>query len=233
MSKHDDLGDRMKSFENSCGSNLLPRMPVMVRVDGRSFSKFTKGFNKPFDTQMIKAMQYATTELAKEIQGFKIAYTQSDEASFVFTDYDDFNMQGWFGYKMSKIISTSAAIMSVRFNEYMQKYTTVDKLGTFDSRAFNVPRHEVANALLWRAKDWHRNSLSMYSRSMFSHKELIHKNSSDIHAMLESNGKDWDLDLADVEKYGTFIVKGDTGLFTRTDIRPNYSSIMEMVGDWL
>ena len=50
MPVHDDLGTRMKTFyEEIPKSKLMRRTPVAIRVDGRSFHTFTRGFNVPFD----------------------------------------------------------------------------------------------------------------------------------------------------------------------------------------
>ena len=39
---NDGLGDRMKKYESStCSINLMDRLPIIARCDGRSFSKFT------------------------------------------------------------------------------------------------------------------------------------------------------------------------------------------------
>ena len=46
----DDLGDRMKLYEKErTGEKLDPGSIVYARIDGRGFSKFTKGMDKPFD----------------------------------------------------------------------------------------------------------------------------------------------------------------------------------------
>ena len=55
MSK-DNLGDRMKSYENVERRYLTRRTPTLIRIDGKCFSSFTKGFKKPFDIVLMKTM---------------------------------------------------------------------------------------------------------------------------------------------------------------------------------
>lgn len=44
----DELGDRMKSYyENRSKTFLARRTPVIIRLDGKAFHTFTRGFNKP------------------------------------------------------------------------------------------------------------------------------------------------------------------------------------------
>ena len=224
-----NLGDRMKRYENVSRYYLTRRTPIIVRVDGRSFHTLLRGTDKPFDKRFMAAMLIAAEYVSSEMSGFKLAYIQSDEANFLLTDYDSLDTQGWFDYNLSKIISISAAQMTASFNYFTRVYyPLLDKRqALFDSRAFNIPKEDVANYFLWRAKDWQRNSLSMYARSFFSHKELLNKHSSEVHEMLYGIGKNWATDLSDILKNGTWMIKGQNG--GKHDILPSYPDISEVV----
>jgi tRNA(His) 5'-end guanylyltransferase len=230
----DSLGDRIKDYENVSRDFLLKRSPVIIRVDGKAFHTFTQGFEKPFSSKFMEAMDKSAFLTASNIQGFKVAYVQSDEVTFLITDYDKLDTQGWFGYNKSKIISISASTMSVEFNNAFPN----DKrpFPIFDSRAFNVPKDDIINTFLWRAKDWHRNSVQMYCRSFFSDKEMHKKGVKDQHDLLHSIGKNWSTDLTDREKNGKFIFNG-SGYNFRSDILPTYESISQAFNkynlDWL
>jgi len=224
-----NLGNRMKRYENVSRFYLTRRTPVMIRVDGKAFHTFLRGTEKPFSEVFISCMQEAAFYLSKEMQGFKLAYVQSDEASFLLTDYDELDTQGWFDYNLSKMISISAAKISSVFSCLVSSIHVslqTKKLALFDSRAFNIPKEDVANYFLWRAKDWQRNSLSMYARKFYSHKELMDKRSSDIHEMLYAIGKNWTMDLDDRLKNGSWLIK-DQGW--RYDILPSYQDISKVV----
>jgi len=222
------LGDRMKRYERSSKDFLTPRTPVIIRVDGRAFHTYTKGMKKPFDENLIEAMTYASKKVAQDMQGFKVGYIQSDEASFLITDYDDLNTQGWFGYNLSKIISITSSLMTAHFNEYMWRINATNEIAYFDARAFNIPENDIPNYFLWRAQDWKRNSLQMYCRSFFSSKELHKKNHEDMHNMLHKIGRNWSKDLTDAEKNGTWIGYWNVmnpPIFTRRDILPMYDNM--------
>jgi len=98
-------------------------------------------------------------------------------------------------------------------------------MAVFDSRAFSVPREDVCNAFLWRARDWKRNSLQMFARKFFLHKELHNKNTDDIHEMLHSIGENW-MNLSNRIKNGCFIIRNDV----YHDIKPTYENISRVVG---
>ena len=40
------LGDRMKSYEAISDGKLLPKIPIVIRLDGNRFSKYTKKIQK-------------------------------------------------------------------------------------------------------------------------------------------------------------------------------------------
>ena len=51
---NDSLGDRMKGYESVSKTVLMKRVPVVIRIDGKAFHTFTRGFIKPFDKVLIK-----------------------------------------------------------------------------------------------------------------------------------------------------------------------------------
>jgi tRNA(His) 5'-end guanylyltransferase len=228
MSNKDSLGDRIKTYENVSRIFLTRRTPVIIRVDGKAFSTLTKKCDKPYDKRFMDSMLSSAVEVSKKIQGFKIAYVQSDEASFLITDYENINSQGWFNYNPSKIISVSASIMTINFNNYFFEKSLSNKIdAVFDSRAFNIPERDIPNYFIWRAKDWERNSLQMYCRSFFSHKELNNKNKEQMHEMLHKIGKNWTTDCSSRQRNGTFIIGDNREI--NSSILPNYAHINSII----
>jgi tRNA(His) 5'-end guanylyltransferase len=114
--------------------------------------------------------------------------------------------------------------MTMAFNRGMR---LADRTGNalFDARAFNIPRSEVANYFLWRAQDWHRNSVSMFAQAHFSHKELHKRNISDMHDMLHDIGKNWTLDLSGAERNGVFLYSNGTEIVDNSTMPPAYRNI--------
>ena len=127
--------------------------------------------------------------LANNIQNVKFGYTQSDEISLLLTDWNKLTTDQWFGGNIQKIVSVSAAIATAYFNHYfsvaMNLVTTeIQNIAVFDSRVFNIPKEEVTNYFVWRQQDTTRNSINMLGQYHFSHKELQHKNVSQVQDML-------------------------------------------------
>lgn len=112
----DSLGDRMKGYENISRIYLTKRSPVIIRIDGKAFHTFTRGFAKPFDKFFMRAMQITAQKLCEVISGCKLAYIQSDEISLLLTDYDTIDTQPWFDNNLQKLVSVSASIATLTFN---------------------------------------------------------------------------------------------------------------------
>ena len=227
-----NLAVRMKEFyENVPKTNLMRRTPVVIRIDGKTFHSFTKGFKRPFDEVLIKTMQETTKYLCENIQGCVLGYTQSDEISLVLVDYQRFETSAWFDYEVQKMCSIAASMATMAFNKffyenvflyngmasvdmsnkkypYKEVYAKAVKKGAmFDARVFNIPKEEVTNYIYWRQLDASRNSIQMVGQANFSHKELQNKSCNDIQDMLmEQKGINWN-DYPTVCKRGTAVIK--------------------------
>lgn len=128
MPVHDELGTRMKEYyEKIPKYKLMRRTPVILRIDGKAFHSFTKGFARPFDKVLMNTMQRTMKYLCENIQGCVLGYTQSDEISLLLIDYKKFNSEAWFDYEVQKLCSISASMATVAFNKFF--YEEYDKWG--------------------------------------------------------------------------------------------------------
>jgi len=201
--KKDDIGNRMKTkYENRAKQFLTARTPVIMRLDGKAFHTYTRGFARPYSDLMKDAMTHTAVTLMNQIQGTRIAYTQSDEISLLLCDYTKFGSQGWFDYNVQKMVSVASAIATAEFNKFMGDVTK--DIALFDARVFNIPREEVANYFYWRQIDWKRNSIQMLAQSLFSHSELHKKNTQQMLDMCYEKGYDWH-ELEPQWKNGTYL----------------------------
>lgn len=141
MPVNDELGKRMKEFYESVPkTRLVRRTPVAIRIDGKAFHTFTRGFEKPFDRVLMNAMQETMRYLCKNIQGCVFGYTQSDEITLtlILIDYQKLDSDAWFGYEVQKICSISASMATMAFNRYFRKliedYCMTDSRVSFKTR---------------------------------------------------------------------------------------------------
>ena len=197
MPVNDELGKRMKEYyEQVPKYRLMRRTPVAIRIDGKAFHTFTKGFQKPFDEVLVKSMQETMKYLCENIQGCVLGYTQSDEITLILVDYKHLNSDAWFDYEIQKMCSIAASMATMAFNRIFydnidadskyagSHYTALEKGAMFDARCFNIPKEEVTNLIYWRQLDATRNSIQMVGQANFSHSELQGKSCNMIQDML-------------------------------------------------
>ena len=150
--KNDEMGNRMKAYESqTTQTKLIPLLPVMARLDGKGFSKFTKGLKRPYDERLSKLMVETTKYLVAETNA-NCGYTQSDEITLCWFTEDPKSQPYWNG-KVFKILTDLSAMCSVYFNEKLAEYLPekVGKRPRFDARVWNVPNvNEAVNTFLWR-----------------------------------------------------------------------------------
>lgn len=244
--RKDNLGDRMKSYENITRTYLPSRMPIIIRIDGKAFHTFTKGFKKPFDDVLMRAMEETAAVLCRDIEGVKVAYTQSDEISLLITNNDTWETQPWFGNNLQKMASVAASIATLAFNrafwhelnmlnndylnmedtEYLNVYCrAVEKGATFDARVFVLPADEVCNYFIWRQQDAIRNSIQSMGQAHFSHKELMNKNCENIKQMLVEKNIKWESIPRSYQR-GVCVIKKPTKV--KTQINMKTMSYVEM-----
>lgn len=220
------IGDRMKLYEGAAKSHLPPRMPVILRVDGKAFHTYTKDCERPFDKSLMDAMDNVAIALCKNIQGAQIAYVQSDEISILIHGYKKFSSNPWFDNEVQKMVSVSASIAAATMTvESANIFSNVMEHGDseldcirpafFDSRVFVLPETEVCNYFLWRQQDCSRNSIQMLARSLYSHKECNNKNGSELQEMTFQKGQNWN-DLPTGCKRGRCISKISYENFDKT-----------------
>lgn len=190
MESKDSLGDRLKEYEDAFRFHLPKRMPLIVRLDGKSFHSYTSDCERPFDEKLIEALNTAFTYVAQNMQGIKLAYMQSDEATFLMHT-PDFESDTWFGGNVQKIASVSASMASAYLTFISHTVFGETKVAAFDARAFVLPVHEVCNVFEWRQQDAIRNSVQSLARAHFSHKECENKNVSQLKELCLTKGIDW------------------------------------------
>lgn len=204
----DDFGDRMKSHEREETALQFDRtLPLYARIDGRGFSKFTKGMNRPFDARMSRAMIETTKVLVSQTHA-KMGFVQSDEISLLWS-LDDDRSQFLFDGKKQKIVSVLAGLATAAFTRAV--LTTpgfehyAERLPHFDARVFSLPsRVEAANAVLWREQDATKNAISMAAHHLYSHKSLQGLNSATKLDLIAEKGIVWD-DYPAYFRRGTFV----------------------------
>ncbi|KAL2125136.1 hypothetical protein VTJ04DRAFT_1501 [Mycothermus thermophilus] len=149
----------VKQFEQP--DNLLPNTWIVVRIDGRGFTKFANkyGWEKPNDRRALDLMNAAARAVMAELPDITIAYGVSDEYSFVFHKSCTL-----FERRSSKLVST---IVSTFTGYYVHLWSSFfpdtplsPPLPSFDGRAVCYPSvQNLRDYMSWRQVDCHINNL--------------------------------------------------------------------------
>ncbi len=153
--RFDDLDSRMRVFETADDYCVLPGIHIVVRLDGRGFTRMTKEvwqLEAPYDPRFRDIMLETTAHLMD--CGFNVVYgyTQSDEISLLLAPDEN-----TFSRKTRKILSVLAGEASARFS------LSMGSMACFDARICQLPNAAlVRDYFRWRHEDAHRNALNAH-----------------------------------------------------------------------
>lgn len=201
--RFDELDKTLRQYETLHDTFVLPNIHMVVRLDGRGFTKKANDvwqLNRPFDDKFHHAMT-TTTEYLMSV-GFHViyGYTQSDEISLLLHIDDD-----TFNRKTRKIISLLAGEASGIFS------LTMNAPASFDARICELPTTSlVKDYFSWQQEDAHRNGLNTHCYWLLrkqgvsatdSATFLMHKSLSEKHELLFQHGINFN-DLPNWQKRG-------------------------------
>lgn len=221
--KKDALTQRMKQYENEYKYNFYVDMDdaIVIRIDGKNCSNWTRNFKKPYDWIFATCMTATLKYLVENVPNCVVGWTHSDELSIVLK-LPHMESELWYGGSLQKLVSITASMATMKFNQefYRTAVSNCNKRGfsyeevnahseaaleglVFDSRAFIIPWSDVPNYLLCRQRDCIRNSIEGAARQYFSHNEIQGKNGTELKLMLmENKGVDWEKDYPNDFQYG-------------------------------
>ncbi|PNS19446.1 hypothetical protein CAC42_7290 [Sphaceloma murrayae] len=134
---------------------------IVVRIDGRGFSKFTKRyhFEKPNDRRAIDLMNSAAMETVRGLVDIVVAYGQSDEYSFVF--HEDTTLFERRAHKLvTTVVSTFSVQYAMQWPTFFPDQPLTEPFPTFDGRPVLYPKLKILRDYLsWRQADCHINNL--------------------------------------------------------------------------
>ena len=129
--KFSELDKKMRIYEITGDSCVLPDIYIVARIDGRGFTMLTKDvhqFEAPYDVRFRDMM----VETVKSLMqcGFKViyGYTQSDEISLLLDIKEES-----FNRKQRKLNSILAGQASAKFS------LLLGDIGVFDCRLCQLP----------------------------------------------------------------------------------------------
>lgn len=191
------LKDRIDAYQASADIKLLPRLPIVIVVNGRSFSKLTSLLNKPYDEKFAECIFSTMLRLCADIEGVIFSYQHNDEIVIVTRNDQNSDTIPWFDNRIQKICSITTSIATLHFNRCAAAIElNLMSEPMFASQIFAVPNiAEAINTLVY--KQQHNFHTSIQFACFY---ELLKKyNKENIREMLSGLSVDEKIDLLNQE----------------------------------
>jgi len=146
------LKDRLDSYQTLSDYKLLNRLPIILRVNGRSFYKITSLLDKPYCPKLSECMFSTMLRLCSDVEGALFAYQHNDEIVIVLRNDQSLDTSPWYDNKIQKIVSVVSAIASLHFNRCVTALD-INLLGEaiFTTEVFVVPNIvEAINTMVYK-----------------------------------------------------------------------------------
>lgn len=146
------LKDRIEGYEAVTDYRLLPRVPIIICVNGRGFAKATQLLDKPYCPKFAESITSTMLRLCSDIEGALFGYQHNDEIVIVArNDYTN-DTSPWYDNKLQKISSVTSSIATAHFKQYADS-VSLDLSGDpiFITQVFTTPNvGEAVNTLIYK-----------------------------------------------------------------------------------
>ncbi|KAN0021631.1 hypothetical protein ACTFIU_003775 [Dictyostelium citrinum] len=175
--------NKFELFEKAYDFTLPPYQPIIIRLDGNSFSKLSKQLElERHDERFHESMKETSISLYSHFIGCKFIYSFSDEINIVI--YNQYPENQFLSNRIQKLISTTSSITSLNFSINLSKKlnnnnnNNIKVYSYFDCRAFVLPIGEVKDYFIKRQGRCYTNFLSSIASDKGFNAGSIFKNDS-------------------------------------------------------
>lgn len=145
------LSDRILLYEESTSSKIIPKLPLIFKINGKGFSNATSLLDKPFDKSFYDCLASTMKMLCSEIEGAVLGYLYNDTIIIVSRNDNNIDTNPWFNNNVNKLVSVTASLATAHFNKCSTHISLgLTGLPLFLSNVYAVPNiNEVINALIY------------------------------------------------------------------------------------
>lgn len=146
------LKDRIVSYQDASDYKLMARAPLIIIINGRSFSKSTELLDKPFCPKFKECILSTTLKLCTDVEGALFAYQHNDEIVLLARNDQSPETTPWFDNRVQKIASVTASIATMHFNSCANAIDlNMMNEPLFSSQVFTVPTiGEAVNTMIYK-----------------------------------------------------------------------------------
>lgn len=159
------LSERQELYKSSYDPDIMRRLPIIINIDGRNFSKLTKNLSKPYSTHLSKVMADAMLYTITEIQGSVFGFTFADEVSIIIRNDQSFETEPWLNNKIQQISSSAASIFTLAFYKFAFALDLEAELmgdPVFKAHVWAVPSlSEASNYIIYRQQECYKSAIRL------------------------------------------------------------------------
>jgi hypothetical protein len=159
------LWERQESYKSSYDFEIMKRLPLIIHIDGRNFSKITKNLPKPYSSHLSKVMSDALLYTITEIQGSIFGFSFADEVSIIIRNDQSFETEPWLNNKIQQIASSAASNFTLGFYKLAFALDLESELSgdpIFKSHVWAVPNlSEASNYIIYRQQECYKSALRL------------------------------------------------------------------------
>jgi len=179
------LKDRIDSYQSNSSHRLLDRVPLVLIINGKSFSKVTSLLEKPYCSAFAESLYATAFRLSSEIDGCVFTYSFNDEIVCICKNDQTVDTMPWFNNDLQKICSVVSSLATLHFNNSILA-NDINLFGDaiFSVKAFNVPNiTEVVNTLIFKQQQ--NFYVSVHNACIY---EMLHKGYNTVQVKEMLNG---------------------------------------------
>lgn len=156
------LSDRIKSYQDLSDHQLMKRLPVVIVLNGRSFSKLSSLVEKPFCAHFMELMCASMVKLCQELDGVVFSFTFNDQIVIVLRNDQTNSTDAWYNNKIQAMVSAASSLATLEFNKIKDsKQLKLLGDGIFTAKAFVVPNiAELTNTIIHMQQTCFHTALS-------------------------------------------------------------------------
>jgi tRNA(His) guanylyltransferase len=176
------LKDRIAAYRDAYSQKIIRKIPVVININGRSFSKVTSMIQKPYSADFMNVMCATAIKVSHEIDGAIFTFGFGDDITVITRNDQSHETMPWFQNETQKVASAASSIATLEFNKAAAA-VDLQLRGepTFTANVFAVPNmQEAVNVIIAKQQ------LSIQSSLHFAtYHELFQKYGSEAEEMLQ------------------------------------------------
>jgi len=154
------LKDRISEYKDITNYKLLPKIPVIITLNGRSFSKTTALLDKPYSEPFAETICSTLFRLLQEIDGTVFGYVFNDEIIIVARNDQNNDTSPWCDNNLQKMNSIISSIGSLHFSNYAATLDMNLVEPIFTTHIFTVPNvTEAINVVISKQQQNFQSSI--------------------------------------------------------------------------